>query len=163
MENFQSYGMANFSSNIGYFQPNSFQKNFQQIPQNFPYSYQNQVPWQNSFNHSTNFGADKEGKIILKQHQCNQCLQLCHFEESLNLHTSFCQKISCPYILCRDLNFLAIYASKEEFKFKDDLLKHINEKHLMIKDDTAIENENVSSVNLNQSFENEHVFEILTF
>lgn len=163
MENFQSYGMVNSSS----FQLSNFQQHFQQIPYSYPYFYQNQVQQQNTLNFisSTDYETDIEGKIVLKLHQCNQCFQLCHYEESLKYHINYCQKFSCPYTECRDFKYFSIYASKEEFKTKNDLSIHIKEKHRVINSvinspNKSNQSEQITSdinnllINLEETFEN---------
>ena len=54
------------------------------------------------------FETDSEGKILLKEYQCHQCLKLCKFEEVLKSHLEYCDQFSCNYLECRDDTYLSL-------------------------------------------------------
>ena len=74
------------------------------------------------------FETDAEGKILLKEYQCHQCLKLCKFDVVLKSHLEYCDQFSCHYLECRDDTYSVLYVSKQ-FKNKEDLNVHIKEKH----------------------------------
>ena len=106
----------------------------EQIPNPIQQFNQEYLDVQKQFNQmmDNKFKVDSSGRIVKKPFQCNQCLTLCNFESVLKTHQEWCTKFSCDFLECRDGNFSTMYVSNEEFKSKENLEIHIQDKHKQI-------------------------------
>ena len=106
----------------------------EQIPNPIQQFNQEYLDVQKQFNQmmDNKFKVDSSGRIIKKSFQYNQCLTLCNFKSVLKTHQEWCRKFSCDFLECRDGNFSTMYVSNEEFKSKENLEIHIQDKHKQI-------------------------------
>ena len=57
---------------------------------------------------------------------------MCEVENVLMSHFQDCQQFACKYQECRNNMYTAFYVTNESFRSKEDLDKHIKEKHFSL-------------------------------